>query len=126
MSDIKFTPDENLKKLGKQVRQLRKGRKWSQQKLSDVSSLAVRTISRIERGLMNPSFEVLSTLVDVLGISFDFLFTSPDDQDTDLQELIGLYRACPKRGKRLILTSTRALVAELIATEQENETAITF
>ena len=29
MSNKKFTPDENLKKLGEQVRQLRKGRKWS-------------------------------------------------------------------------------------------------
>ena len=113
MSEKKLTPDENLKKLGKRVRQLRKGRKWSQQKLSDVSGLAVRTISRIERGVMNPSFEVLTTLVDVLGISFDFLLTSPDEQDTDLQEIIGLYRACPKQGQRLILASTRALVHEL-------------
>ena len=114
MSEKKFTPDENLKKLGKQVRQLRKGRKWSQQKLSDVSGLAVRTISRIERGVMNPSFEVLAALVDVLGISFDFLFASPNDQDTGLQELIGLYRACPKQGQRLILASTRAMVHELM------------
>lgn len=113
MSEKKFTPDENLNKLGKQVRQLRKGRKWSQQKLSDVSGLAVRTISRIERGVMNPSFEVLAALVDVLGISFDFLFTSPDEQDTDFQEMIGLYRACPEQGRRLILASTRALVHEL-------------
>lgn len=114
MSDKRFTPDENLKKLGEQVRQLRKGRKWSQQKLSDISGLAVRTISRIERGVMNPSFEVLAALVDVLGISFDFLFASPDDQDTGLQEMIGLYRACPKRGQRLILASTRAMVHELV------------
>lgn len=74
MSEKKYTPDENLKKLGKQVRQLRKGRKWSQQKLSDVSGLAVRTISRIERGVMNPSFEVLAALVDVLGIIANFLY----------------------------------------------------
>ena len=114
MLDKKFTPDENLKKLGKQVRQLRKGRKWSQQKLSDISGLAARTISRIERGVMNPSFEVLAALVDVLGISFDFLFASPNDQDTDLQEMIGLYRACPKQGQRLILASTRAMVHELV------------
>ena len=114
MSDKKFVPDENLKKLGKQVRQLRKGRHWSQQKLSDVSGLAVRTISRIERGLMNPSFEVLSTLVDILDISFDFLFTSPDNQDTNLQEIIGLYRACPEQGRRLILASTRAMAHELM------------
>ena len=114
MSEKKFTPDENLKKLGNQVRQLRKGRKWSQQKLSDVSGLAVRTISRIERGVMNPSFEVLAALVDVLGVSFNFLFTSPDEQDTDLQEMIGLYRACPEQGRRLILASTRAMAQELM------------
>ena len=114
MSDKKFTTDENLKKLGKQIRQLRNGHNWSQQKLSEVSGLAVRTISRIERGLMNPSFEVLAILVDVLGISFDTLFTSPDDQAIDLQEMIGLYRACPEQGRRLILASTRAMAHELM------------
>ena len=114
MSDKKFVPDENLKKLGKQVRQLRKGRHWSQQKLSDVLGLAVRTISRIERGLMNPSFEVLAILVDVLGISFDFLFTSPNDQNTDLQEIIGLYRACPEQGQQLILAVVRTMANEMI------------
>ncbi len=124
MSDNKFTPNADLEKLGNQVRQFRNGRKWSQQKLSDVSGLAVRTISRIERGLMNPSYTVLATLVKVLDISFDSLFTSSGDQDVDLQEMIGLYRACPEKGKRLILASTRTLVAELIATEQENKTTI--
>ena len=116
MSDKKFTTDENLKKLGKQIRQLRNGHKWSQQKLSEVSGLAVRTISRIERGLMNPSYEVLAVLVNVLDISFDSLFTSPDDQNVDLQEMIGLYRACSEQGRRLVLAATRAMVHELIET----------
>ncbi len=124
MSDNKFTPNADLEKLGNQVRQFRNGRKWSQQKLSDVSGLAVRTISRIERGLMNPSYTVLATLVKVLDISFDSLFTSSGDQDVDLQEMIGLYRACQENGKSLILASTRTIVAELIATEQENKTTI--
>ena len=64
---------------------------------------------------MNPSFEVLTILVDVLGISFDSLFTSSDDQDIDIQELIGLYRACPKQGRQLILTVVRAMARDLIA-----------
>ena len=114
MSDKKFTPNADLEKLGNQVRQFRKGRKWSQQKLADVSGLAVRTISRIERGLMNPSYTVLATLVKVLDISFDSLFTSSDDQDVDLQEMIGLYRACPEQGRRLILASVRAMTHELL------------
>ena len=63
---------------------------------------------------MNPSFEVLTTLVDVLGISFDFLFTSSDDQDTDLQEIIGLYRACPEQGQQLILAVVRTMANELM------------
>ena len=114
MSDKKFTPNADLEKLGNQVRQFRNGRKWSQQKLSDVSGLAVRTISRIERGLMNPSYTVLATLVKVLDISFDSLFTSPDDQDVDIQEMIGLYRACPEQERRLILATTRAVAQELM------------
>ena len=58
---------------------------------------------------MNPSFEVLTILVDVLGISFDSLFTSSDDQDIDIQELIGLYRACSDQGRQLILTVVRGI-----------------
>ena len=68
---------------------------------------------------MNPSFEVLTILVDVLGISFDSLFTSSDDQDIDLQEMIGLYRACPDQSRQLILAVVRAMAKELIDAKQE-------
>lgn len=63
---------------------------------------------------MNPSYTVLATLVKVLDISFDSLFTSSGDQDVDIQEMIGLYQACPEQGRRLILASTRAMAHELI------------
>ena len=107
-------PDENLIKLGNHVKQIRKERKMSQQKLSDISGLAVRTISKIERGKMNPSYEVLSTLVSVLGISFDSLFTFTNDQiSTEIQEIERRYSACSEQGRRLILASVRALADEL-------------
>ncbi len=54
-------PDISLELLGDRVRQIRKGRKMSQQNVVDKSGLALRTVSRIERGRMNPSYEVLST-----------------------------------------------------------------
>ena len=108
-------PDENLIKLGNHVKQIRKERKMSQQKLSDISGLAVRTISKIERGKMNPSYEVLSTLVSVLGISFDSLFTFTNDQiSTEIQEIERRYSACSEQGRRLILASVRALADELM------------
>ena len=49
-----------------------------------------------------------------IDISFDSLFTSSGDQDVDIQEMIGLYQACPEQGRRLILASTRAMAHELI------------
>ena len=108
-------PDENLIKLGNHVKQIRKERKMSQQKLSDISGLAVRTISKIERGKMNPSYEVLSTLVSVLGISFDSLFTFTNNQiSTEIQEIERRYSACSEQGRRLILASVRALADELM------------
>ena len=108
-------PDENLIKLGNHVKQIRKEQKMSQQKLSDISGLAVRTISKIERGKMNPSYEVLSTLVSVLGISFDSLFTFTNDQiSTEIQEIERRYSACSEQGRRLILASVRALADELM------------
>lgn len=108
-------PNETLTRLGKRARQLRKGCNLSQQKVADKSGLALRTVSRIERGLMNPSFEVLSTLASALGTSIKNLLTYPeDDQDADIQELLDLYRTCPKQERRLILASTRALVHELM------------
>ena len=108
-------PDENLIRLGKHVKQIRTERKMSQQKLSDISGLAVRTISKIERGKMNPSYEVLSTLVSVLGISFDSLFTFTNDQTSaEIQEIERRYSACPEQGRRLIRASVRALSDELM------------
>lgn len=108
-------PDETLIRLGERARQLRKGRNLSQQKVADKSGLALRTVSRIERGLMNPSFEVLSTLASALGTSVKNLLTYPEeDQDAGIQELLDLYRACPKEGQRFVLASMRALINELI------------
>ena len=107
-------PNETLTQLGKRARQLRKGCNLSQQKVADKSGLALRTVSRIERGLMNPSFEVLSTLASALGTSAKNLLTYPeDDQDADIQELLDLYQACPKQERHLILAVVRTMTHEL-------------
>jgi len=85
----------------------------TQQKLSDLSGIAVRTISKIERGKMNPSFEILSILVPYLGISFDSLLSNPVDPiDSDIMEITALYHRCSGQGKRLIVAMARAIAHE--------------
>lgn len=113
-------PEDILMRLGAHLKRSRESRNLTQQRLSDLSGVAVRTISKIERGKMNPSFEILYILVSYLGVSLDSLFAPTDSQlDTDIQEIALLYRNCSKQGQRLILASTRALVQEMNKNEPE-------
>lgn len=69
---------------------------------------------------MNPSFEVLSTLVKTLGVSFDAIFDPASEQvAAELQEIAGLYRACPEQGQRLILAVIRTMAGELMDKRKE-------
>lgn len=113
-------PEDILKKLGTHLKKSREDRNLTQERLADLSGVAVRTISKIECGKMNPSFEILYILVSHLGMSFDSLFAPTDSQsDTDIQEIALLYRNCSRQGQRLILASTRALVLEMNKEEPE-------
>ena len=79
-----------------------------------MTKLSTRHIAGIEKGEANPSFEVLYTITTVLGVSFDVIFNPADEQvEREIQEITGLYRACPEQGRRLILASIRAMVHEL-------------
>lgn len=107
-------PDDILVRLGLRLKEARESREMTQQRLSDLSGIAVRTISKIERGQMNPSFEILSIMIPFLGISLDSLFAPPSNQtDADIQEIATLYRSSSAQGQRLILTLIRALAYEL-------------
>ncbi|MCI8526932.1 MAG: helix-turn-helix transcriptional regulator [Oscillospiraceae bacterium] len=107
-------PDDILVRLGLRLKEARESREMTQQRLSDLSGIAVRTISKIERGQMNPSFEILSILIPYLCVSLDSLFVPSDSKaDSDFQEISILYQSSSKEAQRLILTVVRALYHEL-------------
>ena len=108
-------PNDVLSVLGARLKKARNDRDFTQEQLADLTGLSARHIANIEKGDVNPSFEVLSTLVKTLGVSFDAIFDPADEQvEAEIQELAGLYRACPEQGQRLILASTRAMAHELM------------
>ena len=108
-------PNKNLVELGTRLRTARNSRGFTLDQLSDRSGYSSRHIANIEKGDVNPSFEVLSNLVKALGVSFDTVFDPADEQmEAEIQEITGLYRACPEQGRRLILASTRAMAHELM------------
>lgn len=113
-------PNNVLPVLGEQLKKARKDRDLTQEQLAERSGLSTRHIAKIEKGDVNPSFEVLSTLVKTLGVSFDAIFDPASEQvEADLQEIAGLYRACPEQGRRLILVAVRAMVKALMDKNEE-------
>jgi transcriptional regulator with XRE-family HTH domain len=60
--------------LGKKFREARQAGRMTQQEVADAANIHVNYYSRIERGLENPSYEVLLDIKDVLKIkSLDLL-----------------------------------------------------
>ena len=108
-------PNKGLSVLGTRLRAARNRRGFTQEQLSDVSGHSVRHIANIEKGDVNPSFEVLYALVKALGVSFDSIFDPAGEQlEAEIQEITGLYGASPEQGRRLILASIRAMANELM------------
>lgn len=64
------------KKLGKRIKQIRKAAKLTQESLAEKAGLSVKYISRLERGLSQPSFKTLESLAKSLNVNakdfFDF------------------------------------------------------
>lgn len=69
---MKINDNEMIKKLGKEIRKRRKVLRWSQEKLADEAGVTFKQVSRIERGLANPS---TTTLVRIAAA----LKGTPDD-----------------------------------------------
>ncbi|GAA1854202.1 XRE family transcriptional regulator [Brevibacterium marinum] len=59
-----------LDRVGSRVRELRKGREWTIQRLADEASLSRRMLTQIELGQANPSLATIDRIAHALGTSF--------------------------------------------------------
>lgn len=114
-------PNEVLVEGGARLRAVRKERGYTQERLAELTKLSTHHIAGIEKGEANPSFEVLYTITSVLGVSFDAIFNPADEQmEREIQEITGLYRACPEQGRQMVLAAIRAMVNKMMDTSGEN------
>ena len=63
--------------LGARIRDLRKDRGWTLEQAARAAGLARSTLSKIENGLMSPTYDALRKLADGLTIPVPQLFTPP-------------------------------------------------
>ncbi len=57
-----------LNKLGKNIKKAREKAGLTQQEVADKSDIHVSYYSRIERGVVNPSYEVLEGIFKAIGV----------------------------------------------------------
>lgn len=65
--------------LGKNIRRLREARKWSQEELADQAGLHRTYISGIERGIRNPTIQIVEDLARALNTTASMLVHKTGD-----------------------------------------------
>jgi transcriptional regulator with XRE-family HTH domain len=77
--------DELKQLFGQRIRWLRKSKNITQEQLAENTGCSTEYISRIERGIVSPSFEILSRLSKSLDVQpkalFDFEVDSPSPDE---------------------------------------------
>lgn len=111
-------PDDIVSRLGKLVKATRIAKQLSQQELSDLTGISVKSIGKIEKGTMNPSIVILERLIPALGISLDELI-APDGNETDedIQTITRIFKTSSEKARRIMLNTMETLAHQLIGLE---------
>ena len=87
-------PNSDLKVLGEKVRKERKLAGLTQEQLAERCHVSTKHIANIEKGSMNPSYEILLAIARVLPVSLDALITpGMDKTERDQSNLSFLSRS---------------------------------
>lgn len=107
-------PKNDLEALGNQIRTARKKADLTQEQLAERVHVSTRHIANIEKGKMNPSYEILLAILRVLPVSLDALITPGiEDADQELKELGRIYLSCPPEMRKALMDSVRSLSGSL-------------
>ena len=117
-------PNSDLKVLGEKVRKERKLAGLTQEQLAEKVGISTsfyahchvstKHIANIEKGSMNPSYEILLAIARVLPISLDALITpGMDKTEIELKEINRIYLSCPEAVRETLMDSTRTLAKHL-------------
>jgi len=59
-----------IKQFGKRIKQVRKAAQLTQEHLAEKTGLSTEYISRLERGVAQPSFDTFAVIADTLNIAY--------------------------------------------------------
>ncbi|MDF0603442.1 XRE family transcriptional regulator [Psychromarinibacter sp. C21-152] len=98
-TDLPRDAQDSRARLAARARHLRQVRGLTLQQVADRASLAVSTVSKIERGLMAPTFDRFAKLAEGLGVDVAELFSDRGSAFAD-----GEFAICRKGGHGFLAT----------------------
>ncbi len=95
---------DNKKLLGKRIKEIRKYKGYTQEKLSELIDIETSSLSGIESGRFFPSLHVLDKMSAVLGVELvEFFKFSSVDMPVDIdKEIINIIENQDKNSKQII------------------------
>ena len=108
--------DELQELLGRRMARFRKASGLTQEQLAGRLSVALETISRMERGVNVPSIRTLGKIAAALGIPVQELFTTEggaSEKDRELEELMTLMKRRQAGEIRLVRENASLLLEYL-------------
>ena len=103
-----------LQIFGKRLKELRKAKKITQEQLAERCHVSTKHIANIEKGSMNPSYEILLAIARVLPVSLDALITpGMGKTEIELKEFNRIYLSCPEAVRETLMDSIRTLAKHL-------------
>ena len=90
------------------------------QELADQAGVGLRHYQNIENGLINPSYKVLSAIVQRLAMPSDILFY-PDisHQDEEKHHLLIKFAVCTEVERQFLLNTVNCMVEQFISRRHE-------
>ena len=112
--------EDMLKYLGRYIHDARTRCGLTQQELAEQTGRGYRNIQKIEKGEVNPSYEVLASLIKRLGISPNSLFYPDSDSlEQNIQQFLGNFLACTEDERQIILNTLNCMAQQFIIRHQQ-------
>ena len=108
--------DPKLQYMGERIKAARNKNHLTQQELADQAGIGLRHYQNIESGLINPSYKVLSAIVQRLAMPSDILFY-PDisQQEDEKQHLLSKFAACTEDERKFLLDTVNCMIEQFIS-----------
>ena len=102
--------------MGNRIKEAREECGLTQQELAEQTGRGLRHLQDIEKGRKNPSFDILTSYINRLGIAPNELFyTDVPAVEKEVQHFMGKFLACTEDERKILLKTLDCLAEQFIS-----------